>query len=222
MKTKTIALTIILTMGITISQFVGTKNYFHPEFNENKNSNGMAFAYPPGVGILGKSTSCLSCHINNGSWSDESNNIIDIIDKDTKKSLKQTDGSFQIEVKRFEAKTVLTVIGRKVDDKLEMPYRNAWLYIDPKTIQTNSLSKFAPGWECNLQMACRVVGDKLDGFENATITSLPMTIRPLDAAQNSELSLQVMLTKGESQKGNAKEGMKGNYFEKRVMLKVVD
>ena len=71
-------------------------------------------------------------------------------------------------------------------------------------------------------MACRVVGDKLDGFENATITSLPMTIRPSDAAQNSELSLQVMLTKGESQKGNAKEGMKGNYFEKRVMLKVVD
>ncbi|MBA4408582.1 MAG: hypothetical protein Q8S54_00260 [Bacteroidota bacterium] len=222
MKTKTIALTIILTMGITLSQFVGTKNYFHPEFSENENSNGMAFAYPPGVGILSKSKNCLSCHINNGSWGDESNNIIDIIDKDTKKSLKQTDGSFQIEVNRFESKTVLTVIGRKVDDKLEMPYRNAWIYIDPKTIQTNSLSKFAPGWECNLQMACRVVGDKLDGFENATITSLPMTIRPSDAAQNSELSLQVMLTKGESQKGNAKEGMKGNYFEKRVMLKVVD
>jgi hypothetical protein len=142
--------------------------------------------------------------------------------KTQKKSFKQPDGSFQIEVKRFESKTVLTVIGRKDDGQSEMPYRNAWIYIDPKTIETNSLSKFAPGWECNLQLACRVVGDKLDGYENAKITSLPMTIRPADAAQNSELSFQIMLTRGESQKGNAKEGMKGNYFEKKVTLKVLD
>lgn len=222
MKTKAIILTIILTTVITISQFIGTENYYHPEFHENKNSSGVAFAYPPGVGILTKSKNCLSCHVSNGSWSDESNNIIDILDKDTKKSLKQPDGSFQIEVKRFESKTVLTIIGRKDDGKSEMPYRNAWIYVDPKTIETNSLSKFAPGWECNLQMACRVIGDKLDGYENAKITSLPMTIRPTDAAQYSELSFQVMLTKGESQKGNAKEGMKGNYFEKKVMLKVLD
>ena len=222
MKTKAIILTIILTIIITVSQFIRTKNYFHPEFRETKNSNGVAFAYPPGVGILTKSKNCLSCHTNNGSWSDESNNIIDILDKDTKKSLKQPDGSFQIVVKRFESTTVLTVIGRKDDSKMEMPYRNAWIYVDPKTIETNSLSKFAPGWECNLQMSCRVVGDKLDGYENAKITSLPMTIRPTDAAQNSELSFQVMLTSGESQKGNAKEGMKGNYFEKKVMLKVLD
>jgi hypothetical protein len=222
MKIKAIVLTIILTTVITISQFIGTENYFHPEFRENKNSNGAAFAYPPGVGILTKSKNCLACHISNGSWSDESNNIIDILDKDTKKSFKQPDGSFQIEVKRFESKTVLTVIGRKDDGQSEMPYRNAWIYIDPKTIETNSLSKFAPGWECNLQLACRVVGDKLDGYENAKITSLPMTIRPADAAQNSELSFQIMLTRGESQKGNAKEGMKGNYFEKKVTLKVLD
>jgi hypothetical protein len=222
MKKKAAILTIILTFNITVSQFIGTENSFHPEFRENKNNNGVAFAYPPGVGILTKSKNCLACHTNNGLWSDESNNIIDILDKDTKKSLKQPDGSFQIAVKRFESKTVLTVIGRKDDGKTEMPYRNAWIYVDPKTIETNSLSKFAPGWECNLQMACRIIGDILDGYENAKITSLPMTIRPLDAAQNSELSFQIMLTSGEAQKGKAKEGMKGNYFEKKVMLKVLD
>ena len=222
MKMKTIMLTIILTAGITICQFIGTESYFHPEFSDHKTSNGVALAYPPGVGILTRSKNCLSCHINNGSWNNENENIIDMLDKDTKKSFKQPDGSFQIEVKRFESKTVLTVIGRKDTDKSDLPYRNAWIYIDPKTIETNSLSKFAPGWECNLQMACRVVGDKLDGYENAAITSLPMTIRPVDAAQNAELSLQIMLTKGESKKGDTKVGMKGNYFEKKVKLTVLD
>ena len=224
MKTKTIILSIILTVVISISQFIGTQpdNYFHNEFRENKNNNGVAYAYPPGVGILTKSKNCLACHVSNGLWGDEENNIIDILDKDSKKSFRQPDSSFLIEVKRFESKTVLTVIGRKDDGKSDMPYRNAWTYIDPKTIETNSLSKFAPGWECNLQLACRIVGDKLEGYENAKITSLPMTIRPSDAAQNAELSWQIMLTKGESQKGNAKEGMKGNYFEKKVILKVLE
>ena len=49
-----------------------------------------------------------------------------------------------------------------------------------------------------------------------------MTIRPTDSAQDSELQLQVMLTKGESVKGNAKQGMMGNYFEKKVKLKVIE
>ena len=222
MKNKTIILPAILMVIVTINQFTGTEKFYHPEFSQNINSNGVSFDYPPGVGILTKSKNCLACHTSNGSWGDETNNIIDILDKDTKKSMKQPDGSFLLEVKRFESKTVLTVIGRKDDGKSEMPYRNAWIYIDPKTIETNSLSKFAPGWECNLQLSCRVVGDKLDGYENAKITSLPMTIRPADAAQNTELSFQVMMTKGESIKGNAKEGMKGNFFEKKVMLKVLD
>jgi hypothetical protein len=94
--------------------------------------------------------------------------------------------------------------------------------VDPKTIETSSLSKFAPGWECNLQMACRIIGDKLEGYDGMKITSLPMTVRASDAARDGELQLQVMLTKGESVKGDAKEGMKGNYFEKRVVLKVAD
>lgn len=134
--------------------------------------------------------------------------------------MKQPDGTFLIETSRWEQKTVLTVIGIKKDNTASVPYRNAWLYIDPATIGTHSLSKFAPGWDVNLPMSCRVVGDKLPGYEDADITSLPMTIQPLSSAKDTEIQLQVMLTKGESWKGNAKEGMSGNYFEKKVMLKI--
>ncbi|HCT85118.1 MAG TPA: hypothetical protein DF296_07945 [Candidatus Margulisbacteria bacterium] len=222
MKTKVIILSIILPMVVTISQYIGTENYYHLEFGSNTSSIGVAYAYPPSVGILTKSKNCLACHPSNGQWSDESKNIIDMLEADTKKSLKQSDGSFLIEVKRNQAKTVLTVIGRTKEDLTEPPYRNAWIYIDPKTIETSALSKFAPGWECNLQMACRVIGDKLENYDGAEITSLPMTIRPTDSAQDSELQLQVMLTKGESVKGNAKQGMMGNYFEKKVKLKVIE
>lgn len=179
-----------------------------------------AFAYPPAVGILGGARNCLACHLNNGPWRDEEKTIIDILDKDTKKSFRQPDGSFLIEAKRGEIKTVLTVIGRSKEDKGESAYRTAWLYIDPKTIGSASLSKFAPGWDVNLPMSCRIVGDSLEGFIGAKITVLPMTIRSTDAAQNAELMLQVMLTKGESVKGKPKEGMIGNYFQRRVKLRV--
>jgi len=76
--------------------------------------------------------------------------------------------------------------------------------------------QFAPGWRVNLPMACRIIGDELEGFEGAKITALPMSIRPGDDAKDAELQLQGMLTKGESVKGKAKEGMKGNYFERVV------
>ncbi|MDP3791329.1 MAG: hypothetical protein Q8R38_04730 [Candidatus Omnitrophota bacterium] len=180
------------------------------------------WAYPPAVGILGEAKNCLSCHVNNGPWKDDGLTIIDILDKGTKKSLKQIDGSFLIEVKRGEKKTILTVIGRSKADKEESPYRNAWLYVDPRTIGTTSLSKFAPGWDVNLPMSCRIVGDTLEGYEGTKISVLPMTIQPSDAAQDAELMLQVMPTKGESVKGKPKEGMIGNYFERKVKLKVMD
>ena len=181
-----------------------------------------SFSYPPAVGLLGKSKNCLVCHANNGPWQDEENTIIDILDKETKKSLAQPDDSFLIEAQRGQIKTVLTVIGRKKGDKEEAPYRNAWLYVDAKRIKSNSLLKFAPGWSVNLPMACRIVGDKLGGFNGAKITVLPMSVRPGDDAQDADLQLQVMLTKGESVKGKAKEGMKGNYFERVVRLKVLE
>lgn len=181
-----------------------------------------SLAYPPAVGILGESKNCLVCHVNNGPWHDEGRTIIDILDEETRRSLAQSDGSFLIEAKRGEVRTVFTVIGRRKGDKEEVPYRNAWLYVDPQRIENHSLSKFAPGWNVNLPMSCRLIGDKLEGFEDADITSLPMSVRPGDDAQDAELILQVMLTKGESVKGKAKEGMKGNYFERIVHLKVLE
>ena len=103
MKTKTITVLIILVIIFTLSQLIGTtKYYYHPEFRENKNSNGAVYAYPPAVGILSNSGNCLSCHINNGVWKDDDNTIIDILDKNTKKSFKQADGTFLIETKRWE------------------------------------------------------------------------------------------------------------------------
>ncbi|MBI4547912.1 MAG: hypothetical protein HY707_08030 [Ignavibacteriae bacterium] len=185
-------------------------------------SSREALAYPTAVGILSKAKNCLACHANNGPWKDDEKTIIDIIEKETKKSYKQADGSFLIEVKRNELKTIRTVIGRYKEDDSTAPYRNAWLYIDPKTIQSTSLSKFAPGWDVNLPASCRIVGDNLDGYERAAITVLPMTIRPSDAAQDAQLTLQVMLTRGESVKGRGKEGMVGSYFERTVKLKVID
>ena len=181
-----------------------------------------AFSYPPAVGILGKSKNCLSCHVSNGPWKDDGKTIIDVLDKDTRKSFKQPDGSFEIEVKRGETKTVLTVIGRSGEDQEEGPSRNAWLYVDPRTIGSTSLTKFAPGWDVNLPMACRIVGDKLAGYDGATLTVLPMSIRPNDAALDAGIMLQVLLTRGESVKGKPKEGLIGNYFERTVKLKVAN
>ncbi|MBI4622685.1 MAG: hypothetical protein HY736_05595 [Verrucomicrobia bacterium] len=181
-----------------------------------------AQAYPPAVGILSNKKDCLECHANNGPWKDDQRTIVDILDKDTMKSLKQADGSFLIETKRGAARTLLTVIGRARGDAREAPYRNAWLYVDPTTIGRASLSKFAPGWDVNLPMSCRIVGDTLDLYAGATLTVLPMTIRPSDAAQDAVLTLQVMLTKGESVKAKPEEGMTGSYFERKVKLKVTD
>ena len=181
-----------------------------------------AFAYPPAVGILGSKNNCMDCHVNNGPWKDDQRVIIDILDNETMKSLRQSDGSFIIEAKRGTRRTLLTVIGRARGDTVEAPFRNAWLYVDPKTIGSASLSKFAPGWDVNLPMSCRIVGDKLELYAGASLTALPMTIRPSDAAQDAELTLQVMLTKGDSVKGQPKEGMLGSYFERKVKFKVTD
>ena len=175
-------------------------------------------AYPPAVGILGNSPNCLACHVSNGPWSEDEFLIMDIRDKETKASLKQSDGSFKIEVARGEKRTLLTVIGRAAEDSIEAPYRNAWLYVDSKTIGAGTLSTFPAGWEVNLPMACRIVGDVVETHPGAKVTVLPMTIRATETAQNGILTLQAMLTKGEAVKGKAKEGMIGNYFERKVFL----
>jgi hypothetical protein len=221
MKTKILLLTGILFTCVIVSFFMWEQpTNYHPEFTETSLSGSLittANAYPPAVGILGNAKNCMSCHVSNGPWN-ENQTIIDIIDKSTGKSLRDAEGNFSIEVPRYEAKTLVTIIGREKGDGQHAPYRNAWLFIDPTTIGSNSLSKFAPGWETNLPMSCRIVGDKIEGYDGASITALPMTIRATDAARAAELQLQVMLTKGESIKGKAAEGIVGNYFERKVKL----
>ena len=179
-------------------------------------------AYPPAVGILGNSRDCLVCHADNGPWKGDGTVIIDIVDKETGQSLMQSDGTFLIQVRRGELKTIQTVIGSKRQGRLEAPTRNAWIYVDPKMIGASAISSFAPGWNVNLPMACRVVGDKWGNSDDADYTVLPMSIRPTDAAQDASMVLQVMLTKGASVKGKAKEGMIANYFERTVKLKVIE
>jgi len=182
---------------------------------------GTAVAYPPGVGILGNSRNCLACHADNGPWKDTGSLVLDVLDKESGKSLKQADGSFLISASRGEAKTVLTVIGWRSGSAQEAPYRNAWLYVDPERIRdASSLGKFAPGWSVNLPMSCRVVGDAVEAYPGAHVTMLAMTVRPGDDATDGRVELQVMLTKGESVKGKPREGMIGNYFERTVKLAV--
>lgn len=177
-------------------------------------------AYPPAVGILGSSRNCIACHANNGPWKDDGTLIIDVLDKATGNSLKQKDGTFLIAAKRWEAKTVITVIGTAKGARTQS-YRNAWLYIDPERIKdASALNKFAPGWSVNLPMSCRMVGDTTQAYPNASVTTLPMTVRPGDDARDAEIELQVMLTRGESVKGKPQEGMIGSYFERKVRLKV--
>ena len=182
---------------------------------------GPAAAYPPGVAILAKNRSCLSCHVSNGPWLDEARTIVEVLDAGTKQSLRTSEGRFVIEVPRGRTRTVLTVIGRKEGDGLP-PRRNAWLYVDPVQIESSSLSKFAPGWDVNLPMSCRIVGDKLEGYDGSYLTVLPMTVRPTDAAREAELELQIMLTAGEAVKGKGKEGLIANYFVRTVLLKVLE
>lgn len=222
MKTKIAFILVIALASIIFSALMQEETAYYPEFREPHTSFGVeeALAYPPGVGLLSSSKNCVSCHSSKGPWNEDNKLIVDILDADTKKSFKQADGSFVIETERWEQKKLLTVIGWMKDKSVSAPYRNAWLYIDPTTIGTPSLSKFAPNWDVNLPLSCRIVGDKLDGYENADITSLPMIIQPLGNAKNTELQLQIMLTKGESIKGNAQEGMLGNYFERKVFLKI--
>jgi hypothetical protein len=117
---------------------------------------------------------------------------------------------------------VVTVIGTTARHGSPAPFRNAWLYVDPDRIaDSSSLNKFAPGWSVNLPMSCRVVGDAVELYPGAYTTALPMTLRAGDdAPAESQLELQVMLTRGESVKAKPALGMEGNYFKRLVKLRV--
>lgn len=182
----------------------------------------VALAYPPAVGILGQSENCLKCHAENGKWVEGPGLVIDIVDQPTQMSLRQADSTFLLAVKRGERVTVSTIIGYRAAQEPMPPYRNAWLYVDSTQIGTSSLTKFPTGWEVNLPMACRLVGDKYDKYSDANVTVLPMTVMPGKDAVDGTVQLQVMLTGGEPLKGKPKEGMTGNYHVRTVRLKVLD
>ena len=56
---------------------------------------------------------------------DESTSIVDVLDAATRRSLRQRDGSFLIEVERGQVATVLSVIGRR-NGGTAPPLHNAW------------------------------------------------------------------------------------------------
>lgn len=182
----------------------------------------LARAYPPGVGILADHRSCTSCHEGNGPWADDANAIVDILDARTRRSLRQADGKFLIEAERGRDATVITIIGRRAGDAAPPPVRNAWLYVDPAALGTRALSKFTPGWDVNLPMSCRLVGDPAPEYPGARVTALPMTVRPGPDARDAEIELQAMLTAGDSRKGPPNEWMKANHFLRTVRLKVTE
>lgn len=175
----------------------------------------------PSASVITRNKSCLNCHVNNGEWQ-EDGTIIDIVDKETGKSLKQKDGTFLIEFKPEEIKTLLTILGR-VKDEIDSPYRTGWAYVDPLEQEkaSDSSQKFAKNWEVNLNLGCKLIGDKHPLYEGAKITVAPFTIKPTKDAKDAVIKLQAMLTKGESVKGKPKEGMLSNYFERTIYMKII-
>jgi len=178
-------------------------------------------AYPPGVGILGKARDCMACHASDGPWQDDGNLIADLLDKETGKSLRQKDGSFLITAKPEQSRTVLVVLGRANGEMSEVPTRNGWIFVDPTLIERDFLgSKFAPGWDADLNMSCRLTGDNLEAYKGAKITVLPMKVRPSGAAKDTEIEWQFLLSGGVAVKGDSKQGLIQNYFFRKVWLKV--
>lgn len=52
-----------------------------------------------------------------------------------------------------------------------VPRRNGWIFVDPAQVTQDDLgSKFAPGWDVDLSLSCRLVGDshKVRGRGTAT------------------------------------------------------
>lgn len=182
----------------------------------------LSWAYPPGVGITSNSRSCASCHADTGPWREDSNLIVDIVDANTRASIRQADGSFVLSVQRGQTRRVLTIIGRAAADTLAPPTRNGWAFVDPAQIGSPSLSKFAPGWEVDLPMSCRAVGDTIAMYNGDKVTVVPMTVRPGDSAKDADIELQLMLTTGNSVKGKANEGLIANYHLRRIRLEVSD
>ena len=207
MRTRTIALTLpVVFLVFALFWFL---------------SSPPALGYPPAVGVLGKARNCIACHANDGPWKGDKNLIVDLLDKETGKSLREKDGSFLISVRLEQRRTVLVVLGRAKGDTSPVPQRNGWIFVDPTLIKRDHLGpKFPAGWEVDLNMSCRLVGDTHKAYEGATISVLPMTLRPTGLAKDTELEWQILMTSGEAIKGDATRWLVQNYFDQKVRLKV--
>jgi len=184
-------------------------------------SSPPALAYPPAVGILGKARNCTTCHASDGPWKEGANLIVDLLDSETGKSLREKDGSFLISAKPEQRRTVLVMLGWAKGDTAPFPHRNGWIFVDPALINRDHVgSKFPSGWEADLTMSCRLVGDAHKAHEGAKISVLPMTLRPTGAAKDADVEWQILITGGDAVKGDAKQGLVQNYFERKVRLKV--
>lgn len=180
-----------------------------------------AGAYPPAVGIIGKFRNCAACHTDNGPWKDDGNQILDLVDRETGKSLRQADGSFLVSAKPGQARKLMVVVGRAKGDKEPAPNRNGWTFVDPQLIERGGFgSKFAAGWDVDLPLSCRLVGDNMKGYDGASVSALPLTVRPTESARDGELEWQVLMTRGTAVKGDANQGLEQNNFVRKVTFKV--
>ncbi len=170
----------------------------------------------PGSPLEGRQKSCATCHAVRDRWADESKIIIDIVDPETRKSFRQNDGSFLIEVKRNTERRVLSVFGVKPTEKYP-PDMVGWLYVDPKELADapESSLKFAPGWRVNRPFCGKRLNERVDGYEGDHLASITMTIMPTAPAVDAEVKLQVVFK-------SLARGLRGNYDEKNVKLRVVE
>lgn len=170
----------------------------------------------PGSPLEGRQKSCATCHADRDRWVDESKIIIDIVDPVTRKSFRQNDGSFLIEVKRNTERRVLSVFGVTPAEKFP-PDVVGWLYVDPSELANAPESglKFAPGWQVNRPFCGKRLNERVDGYEGEHLASITMTLMPTETAGDAEVKFQVLFK-------SLGRGLQANYYEKNVKLKVID
>lgn len=170
----------------------------------------------PGSPLEGRQKSCATCHAERDRWVDESKIVIDIVDPVTRKSFRQNDGSFLIEVKRNTERRVLSVFGVTPAEKFP-PDMVGWLYVDPNELANapESSLKFAPGWQVNRPFCGKRLNERVDGYEGEHLASITMTLMPTETADDAEVKFQVLFK-------SLGRGLQANYYEKNVKLKVID
>lgn len=170
----------------------------------------------PAASLQSRDRDCTSCHQAADSWTDTARVIIDIVDPQTGTSYEAADGAFDIAVRRGEELRVKSVFGVRQGHQFP-PEMVGWLYASPALLKKapESDPKFAPGWQVNRSFCMKRLVEEVKGFPGNQLAAVPMTIRPLDNAEDATISLQVLF------KSSAR-GLAGDYFERDVRLRVID